>query len=150
MPKAELGLRSGDLKRLLAIRPSIQQAHADFNCLWDMISRRDELWVYDELVEWIESVDSDFRQELSITEYQLGYYHQEIEAHINHRDTIPERLYRLTSRLEEILCKQRTFSTEVLKAKVLYAQNADLQDWCGIPIENIISALEDKENCSAE
>lgn len=150
MPEAELGLRSGDLKRLLAMRPSIQQAHADFARLRDMISRRDELWVYDELVEWIESVDPDFQQELSVTEYQLGYYRQEIEAHMNHRDAVPERLYRLTSRLEEILCKQRTFSTEVLKARVLYAQNADLQDWRGIPIENIISALEDKENCSEE
>lgn len=146
MPEAELGLRSSDLKRLLEMRPSIAQAHTDFNGLREMISRRDELWVYDELVEWMETVDDDFRQEMSATEYQLRYYRSEIEAHMNHRDAVPERLYRLTSRLEDVLKKKRTFSTEVLKAKVLYSRDADLQNWRGIPIEDVISALENNDS----
>ena len=146
MPESELGLRSSDLKRLLAMRPSIAQAHTDFNRLRTMISRRDELWVYDELIEWMETVDGDFRQEMSATEYQLKYYRPEIEAHMHHRDAVPERLYRLTSRLEEALQTKRTFSTEVLKARVLYAGSADLQNWQGVPIEDVITALENNDS----
>ena len=142
MPEAEMGLRSSDLKRLLEMRPSIARAHADFNRLRSIISRRDEFWVYDELVEWIDAVDDDFRQEMSATEYQLQHYRQEFEAHMNHRDAVPDGLYRLTSRLEEILKKKRTFSTEVLKAKVLYSRDTDLQDWQGVPIVDVITALE--------
>lgn len=145
MLDGEIGLRSSDLDKLLEMRPSIRQAYMDFNRLWNMITRRDELWVYNELVDWLESVDADFRRELSATEYQLSFYRHEIEAHMNHRDAVPDRLYRLTSRLEEVLRKQRTFSTEVLKARVLYAQDVDFQDWRGIPIENVIAILEDKD-----
>ena len=149
-PDGELGLRSSDLERLLEMRPAIRQAHADFNRLRNMITRRDELWVYDELVDWLESMDADFRQELSATEYQLGYYRQEIEAHMGHLDSVPDQLFRLTSRLEEALRKQRIFSTQMLKARVLYFQDADFQDWQGIPIEDVITALENKDNDSEE
>jgi len=142
-PYSELVMRQSDLKKLLTMRPEMEEPYSDFNYLREMINRHDELWVYDELVEWIETVDDDFREELSVTEYQLQYYRQEIEAHMHHRDAVPDRLYRLTSRLEEILKKKRTFSTEVLKARVMYSRDADLDDWQGIPIENVITTLED-------
>lgn len=145
-PYSELVMRQSDLKKILTMRPEMEKPYFDFNYLREMINRRDELWVYDELVEWIETVDDDFREELSVTEYQLQYYRQEIEAHMHHRDAVPDRLYRLTSRLEEILKKKRTFSTEVLKARVLYSRNADLDDWRGIPIEDVITTLEDNHS----
>ena len=145
-PYSELVMRQSDLKKILTMRPEMEQPYFDFNNLREMINRRDELWVYDELVEWIETMDDAFREELSVTEYQLQYYRQEIEAHMHHRDAVPDRLYRLTSRLEEILKKKRTFSTEVLKARVLYSRNADLDDWQGIPIEDVITTLEDNHS----
>ena len=135
-------MRQSDLKKILTMRPEMEEPYSDFNHLREMINRRDELWVYDELVEWIETVDDDFWEELSVTEYQLQYYRQDIEAHMHHRDAVPDRLYRLTTRLEEILKKKRTFSTEVLKARVLYSQDANLDDWRGIPIEDVITTLE--------
>ena len=141
-PYSELVMRQSDLKKILTMRPEMEEPYSDFNYLREMINRRDELWVYDELVEWIETVDDNFREELSVTEYQLQYYRQEIEAHMHHRDAVPDRLYRLTTRLEEILKKKRTFSTEVLKARVLYSRDADLDDWRGIPIEDVITTLE--------
>lgn len=145
-PYSELVMRQSDLKKILTMRPEMEEPYSDFNYLREMINRRDELWVYDELVEWIETVDDAFREELSVTEYQLQYYRQEIEAHMHHRDAVPDRLYRLTSRLEEILKKKRTFSTEVLKARVLYFRDADLDDWRGIPIEDVITTLEDNHS----
>lgn len=145
-PFSELVMRQSDLKKILTMRPEMEKPYSDFNYLREMINRRDELWVYDELVEWIETVDDDFREELSVTEYQLQYYRQEIEAHMHHRDAVPDRLYRVTTRLEEILKKKRTFSTEVLKARVLYSRNADLDDWQGIPIEDVITTLEDNHS----
>ena len=145
-PFSELVMRQSDLKKILTMRPEMEEPYSDFNYLREMINRRDELWVYDELVEWIETVDDAFREELSVTEYQLQYYRQEIEAHMHHRDSVPDRLYRLTDRLEEILKKKRTFSTEVLKARVLYSRDADLDDWRGIPIEDVITTLEDNHS----
>lgn len=145
-PYSELVMRQSDLKKILTMRPEMEEPYSDFNHLREIINRRDELWVYDELVEWIETVNDDFREELSVTEYQLQYYRQEIEAHMHHRDAVPDRLYRLTSRLEEILKKKRTFSTEVLKARVLYSRDADLDDWRGIPIEDVITTLEDNDS----
>lgn len=145
-PYSELVMRQSDLIKILTMRPEMKEPYFNFNYLREIINRRDELWVYDELVEWMETVGDDFREELSVTEYQLQYYQQEIQAHMYHRDAVPDRLYWLTSRLEEILKKKRTFSTEVLKARVLYSRDADLDDWRGIPIEDVITTLEDNDS----
>ena len=59
-------MRQSDLKKILTMRPEMEEPYSDFNYLREMINRRDELWVYDELVEWIETVDDDFREELSV------------------------------------------------------------------------------------
>lgn len=146
MQEAELGLRGNDLKRLLAIRPAIAKPHVDFNRLRGMVANRDELWVYDELVDWMETVDEEFREEMVATEIQLGLYREEIEAHMHHRDAVPEQLYLLATRLEKLLKKQRTFSTEVLKARVLYSIETDLNNWIGIPIEDVLEFLDKEQN----
>ena len=53
------------------------------------------------------------------------------------------RLCLLTSEIEAQLAELRTFSDAQLKARVLYSVPAELDDWRGIPIENVIAALEE-------
>lgn len=141
-PQADLGYRVNDLKRLLNDRPAVKKPHADYNRIRDIISRRDELWVYDELIEWTETVDCEFKEQLSATVIQLKEYRKEIEAHVLNYTDVPEQLHYFTSRLEELIRSLKTFSTEVLRARVLYSTDVELNDWCGVPIEAAIKALE--------
>ena len=147
--KSELGMRIGDLQRILEMRPSIRKPYEDYNRLRDIITRRDELWVFDEITEWIESIEEDFRDELSVTIFQLYLYQNEIKTHEENRELVPERLFYLTGRLNELILKMRVFSDEFLKAKVLYSTEADLQNWCGIPIEDVIERLTEKNEQEA-
>lgn len=142
LSEGELGYRVSDLQRLLITRPSIRQAYSDYNRLRNIITRRDEMWVYHELEEWIDSVDPEFKEALSTTRFQLTSYATQISAHVEHRELVPERLYGLTSRLEELLSDMRTFSDEVLKARVLYAVESDLNVWRGVPLDEVIASLE--------
>ena len=139
---AELGYRVNDLKRLLNDRPAVKKPYADYNRLRDIISRRDELWVYDELIEWTDSVDGEFKEQLTATVMQLKEYRSEIEAHVLNYTEVSEQLHYFTARLEELIRVPRTFSTEVLRARVLYSTDVTLDDWCGAPIEAAIKALE--------
>ena len=142
-PRGNLGLRTYDLTRILSERPIVEKPYYDFNKLRDILSRRDELWVYDELVDWSESVDENFKEYLDITIMQLHTYKNEIDAHVHNHDSVPEQLYRYTSTLEEVISNKslKTFSNEVLRARVLYSVEADLQNWNGVPIENVIDEM---------
>ena len=141
-PQAELGYRVNDLKRLLNDRPVVKKPYADYNRLRDIISRRDELWVYDELIEWTESADGEFKEQLTATVMQLKEYKNEIEAHVLNHNEVPEQLHFFTSRLEELISPLRTFSTDVLRARVLYSTDVSLDDWGGVPIDAAIKAIE--------
>jgi len=149
-PPAELGYRVNDIKRLLNDRPAVKKPYADYNRLRDIISRRDELWVYDELIEWTESVDGEFKEQLTATVMQLKEYRNEIEAHVFNYTEVPEQLHYFTSRLEELIKVPRTFSTEVLRARVLYSADSELNDWCGIPIDAAIKAIENMKQQTEE
>lgn len=142
-PTGHLGLRIYDLTRILSERPIVEKPYYDFNKLRDILSRRDELWVYDELVDWSESVDENFKEYLDITIMQLHTYKNEIDAHVHNYDSVPEQLHTLTSRLEEVISNKslKTFSNEVLRARVLYSVETDLQNWNGVPIENVIDEM---------
>lgn len=142
LPDAEIGLYSFELERLLSSRPILRPPHADYNKLKKIISRTDERWVYNELVEWMNSVDLDFRKRLCATALQLEYYRPELEAHVQHEEIVPDRLHFLTSRLEQLIAGQRTFSEEVLRARVLYSIETSFENWKGVPIEDVIAALE--------
>lgn len=138
---SELGYRRADIESLFKTRPTIQKPYEQYQRLRQAISNRDVLWVYDELTEWIESVDGDFREELDFAEYLLIFYRKEIGEHANHRELVPDHLYRQTEELQELVIATRTFSDEVLKARMLYATPADLSDWRGIPIEDVIESM---------
>ena len=142
-PPSNLGPRTTNISKILSDRPVIKKPYEDFNRLRNMILRRDELWVYNELVEWSESIDGNFMKQLDITIMQLHTYKNEIDAHVHNHDSVPEQLYRYTSALEEVISneKLKTFSNEVLRARVLYSVEADLQNWNGIPIENVIDEM---------
>ena len=140
--EAELGYRISDQKRLLESRPKIVPAYNKYNELRNIISRRDEMWVYNELTDWAADLDPDFEEELSATLFQLQSFRPELEAHFQHREWVPDRLFSLTHRLEELVSSMRTFSDEVLKARVLYSTDVDLHDWRGVSIEDAIVALE--------
>lgn len=127
---------------MLNDRPAVKKPHADYNRIRDIISRRDELWVYDELIEWTESVDGEFKEQLTATIIQLKEYQNEIEAHVLNYTDVPEQLHYFTSRLKELIRSLKTFSTEVLRARVLYSTDVELNDWRGVPIEAAIKALE--------
>lgn len=149
-PPAELGYRVNDIKRLLNDRPAVKKPYADYNRLRDIISRRDELWVYDELIEWTESVDGEFKEQLTATVMQLKEYQNEIEAHVLNYTEVPEQLHYFTARFEELIKVPRTFSTEVLRARVLYSADAKLDDWRGVPIDAAIKAIENMKQQTEE
>lgn len=141
IPKAVLGPMVADLQPIFDARPSIQQPYEDYNTLREIISNRDELWVYDELLEWCATVGSEFADYLSVTIMRLQLYRQEIENHVHYREDVPEPLSRLVDMLEIDLKSERFFSTETIKAKLLYGVQADLEHWTGVPIEDVLESL---------
>lgn len=140
-PETELGFRGSSISRLLNARPVIAAPYRNFNDLRALINRRDEMWVFQELVDWVENMDADFREYLSTTIDRLFLYREEIENHIHYRDMVPDLLYPYTEAMEQRLSRMKTFSSEVLRARVLYSNETDLQNWSGIPIESVIAAL---------
>lgn len=144
MPEGELGYRVSDLQRLFDTRPSIKTAYEDFNRLRKIITRRDEMWVYHELEEWLDSTDREFQEAMSATNFQLQAYKQQIAAHVEHRDLVPERLYALTSRLEGVISGMRTFSDEILKARILYSVDSDLEHWSGVPLDDVLAVFDQR------
>ena len=144
IPKELLGPMVADLEEIFAARPAIQQPYEDYNMLREIISNRDELWVYDELMEWCTSVGSEFADWLSVTIMQLEHYRQEIENHTHYRDEVPEPLSRLIDMLEIALESERFFSTEAIKAKLLYGVQTDLEHWTGIPFGDVLRFLYEK------
>lgn len=141
IPKELLGPMVADLEEIFAARPAIQQPYEDYNMLREIISNRDELWVYDELLEWCVSVGSEFGDYLSVTFMQLEHYRQEIENHSNYREEVPEPLSRQIDMLEIALESERFFSTEAIKAKLLYGVQTDLEHWTGIPFGDVLWSL---------
>ncbi len=141
MTRAALGPKVADLEEIFDNRPSLQQPYEDYHALWEIISNRDELWVFDELLDWAGSVDSEFGDYLSVTMLQLEHYRQEIENHVRYREEVPERLSIQIDWLEDNLFRERIFSTECLKAKLLYGVQADLEHWSGVPIEDTLRSL---------
>ena len=142
MPEGDLGYRVSDLQRLLDSRPGIKTAYDDFNRLRNIIANRDEMWVFRELEEWLNSVDPEFQEAMSATIFQLQTYKQQIASHVEHRELVPERLYALTSRLENLISSMRTFSDEVLKARILYTVAADLRHWSGVPLDDVLAVFD--------
>ena len=142
MPEGDLGYRISDLQRLLDSRPGIKPAYDDFNRLRNIIANRDEMWVFRELEEWLNSADPEFQEAMSATKFQLQTYKQQIASHVEHRELVPERLYALTSRLENLISGMRTFSDEVLKARILYTVEADLKHWSGVPLDDVMAVFD--------
>ena len=141
IPRAILGPLAADIQPIFDARPSIQRPYEDYNMLREIISNRDELWVYDELLVWSKSVGGEFGDYLSVTIMQLEHYRQEIENHTHYRDEVPEPLGRLLNSLENELKDMRFFSTEAIKAKLLYGAQTDLEHWTGIPFGDVLRFL---------
>lgn len=142
-PRSELLYRLTDVEKLLDARPNVRQPYDDFNRLRELIERRSERWVYEELQDWIESACPELKDRMDTSLYLLREYRDKIEAQTEHRDVVPELLADYTAQLEKILCHAKTFSEDVLKARVLYSVNEDLRDWRGIPIEKVVNQLEE-------
>lgn len=140
-PITSLGLSVGNLERLFRERPSVKTPHKNFNDLRDLINRRDEMWVYAELAEWTTELDPGFKEYLSITIDLLHLHCKEIEAHIYYHEYVPDQMFTQTEAIEHHISKMRTFSSEVLRARTLYSTETDLQNWQGIPIEDVVAAL---------
>ena len=100
--------------------------------------------MYQELEEWLASAVPEFQEALSATKFQLEIYKQQIAAHSEHRELVPERLYMLTSRLESMISHMRTFSDEVLKARILYTVEADLEHWSGVPLDDVLAVFDEQ------
>lgn len=141
-PVSDLGFRGGNLERLFQERPAIVTPHKNYNDLRGIINRRDEMWVFEELREWIADLDPDFKACLSTTIERLDLLNEEIDAHVHYRELVPEQMFTLTEELEHHILNMRTFSAEVLRARVLYSADADLQNWSGIPISDVLAALD--------
>lgn len=139
--ESELGLRTTNRDTLLETRPELRQPYYDYNELRNLISDRERRWTVNDLDAWTSHVDPDFRSHLEPTILRLTAYKDLIYQHELHRDLVPDNLYALTKRLEELISEARTFSDAQLKARLLYLVPTDLDDWRGIPIETIIAAL---------
>lgn len=144
-PRSRLGLRIGNLTQLLSERPEVRPAYEDYDRLCNLLERRDERWVFDELLDWADSITSELKEQLALPIYLLEAYRKEIEIQTWERDIVPEQLVDLAERLEEELASAKTFSEDVLKARALYAVESDLQDWRGIPIQTVIETLNKME-----
>ena len=151
-PPGSLGFDSSNLRSLFNARPQIKKPYEDYNRLRNILSRRDEIWIFQELLDWTDSLGDDFKSALNTTIMQLNVYRTQIEAQLQHWSDIPENLFRLTSKLENLMSrpKFRTFSEEILKARLLYSVKTNLQDWRGIPIEAVIHVLEANQHCMEE
>ena len=134
------------LGKLLEARPGVKPTYEDYSRLRGLIERRGELWVYEELMEWADSVCEDTRDYMAPSLYLLQAYRSEIEAQTQHRDAVPARLAVYTAQLEWLLLQAKTFSADVLKARTLYSVDTDLQNWRGVPIEDVIRALNGLKN----
>lgn len=145
IPIAALGPMVVDLQEIFEARPAIRQPYEAYNALRETIYDRDELWVYEELLEWSASVGGEFGDYLSVTIMQLKHYRQEIENHVHYREEVPEPLSRQINWLENDLKYERFFSTEAIKAKLLYGVQADLKHWTGIPMGDVLGYLSEKE-----
>lgn len=99
-PVSDLGFRGGNLERLFQERPSIVAPHKNYNDLRGIINRRDEMWVFEELREWIADLDPDFNACLSTTIERLDLLNEEIDAHVHYRELVPEQMFTLTEELE--------------------------------------------------
>ncbi len=138
--------RADSLDRLFRDRPNIIKPHQSYNSLRKIISRRDEMWIFKELEDWVDALDSAMKDGLQPSILSLHELQKPIEEQLHYRDEIPDRLYYMTSRLEELLSEKqfRTFSDEILKARVLYSTKNSLAHWTGAPIQDVISALQSK------
>lgn len=145
-PREQLGYKVADLEWLFSKRPLAERPYEDYQRLLKLVADDEILWIYDELVEWLESVDDGLAEELFVSEILLSLYQEELEAHMNNRELVPKGFYSLVVKLERCLQRYRTFSTEVLRARALYAHDYDLQDWRGVPIETVITFFENIHN----
>ena len=96
---------------------------------------------FDELAEWADGIDRAFADYLSTTITRLHMHRQEIEAHVRYREIVPEKLFAMTEMMEKNIASMRTFSSSVLRARVLFSIDTDLHNWRGIPIEKVIATL---------
>lgn len=140
-PITRLGFHTSNLERLFRERPAVEVPHKNFNDLRALINHRDEMWIFEELEEWITELDPDFRDYLSTTIDRLHLCRGEIKAHVHYRELIPEQLFALTEEIEHLISNMRTFSAEVLRARLLYSTETDLQNWNGVPITDVLATL---------
>lgn len=140
-PEGDLGFHTYDRDCILEHRPELKQSYDAFHRLRRILKRTDELWIYPELEEWLESTDAGFREALSVSALQLEQCEKALTACTNNPQLIPQGLSMLTRRLEAVLSKQRTFSDAQLKAKVLYPHPAEFRDSSPIPLEKVILNL---------
>ena len=133
------------LGRLLDARPDVKPAYEDYSRLRGLIERRGELWVYEELAEWADSVCDDTKDFMAPSLYLLQAYRSEIEAQTQHREAVPARLAEYVSELEDLLSQAKIFSEDILRARVLYSVDSELDDWRGVPIQDVIQTLQDMD-----
>lgn len=144
-PRPELGFRTQELDEYLEEYPEIQVPFEQFNHLYEMTSRKDESWVYPELVHWQESLPDDVKEALRYSILQLYHFQNEIGVSIDVRERIPPGLCLYFEALMGSIMSEHIFSAEALKAKLLYAIDSDLQHWSGIPIMDLIDLYFDDE-----
>ena len=142
----DLGYDEYTVKRLLEERPSLERAYEDFNKLREIISIRETRWIFQEMIDWLDSLDPDFKAALNVSSLLIELDREEFEAHSNYFEDVPEGMYVNTLALEENLKKHKVFSNESIKAKVIYNNNPKkevLESWTGIPIMDAIKFLTD-------
>ena len=93
--------------KLLRLRPRLKDPYQDYIRLKNLLGRRDELWVYSELIEWKESISDDMRSAAELSMMLLQPYQEQIANENFHREVVPEKLFQLTSDIEAQLTELR-------------------------------------------
>lgn len=110
------------LNQILNQRPQLQTVYDEFNRLREIIFNREERWVLSELEEWIRHLSPIFKKELNATLIQFEQYKSSIAQHQEQPERVPDGLYRSLKELEKLIRQRRIFSSEVLRAMVLYSK----------------------------
>lgn len=131
-----------NLKQIFSSRPGIVGPYNDYHNLYDRIRDREFRWNINELDEWPESIDAEFRENLEVAFITYKEYRNEIAAHQNHWEIVPDNLLSVTDHFDEFIGSRHIFSDEALKAVMLHSTEPDPINWQGIAVEKIFGFIE--------
>lgn len=145
-PRTDVGFRKSTVNRLLDERPQLKPAYNAVNDLREVLQNRDpdNKWTFTTLIAWEETLPEEVELIFNVSSLILEFFDEPILNHDINPDMVSDNLVFDMKRLENIIRRRVTFSEEVLKAKTIYIVETDLNNWEGVPVDEIVKALEER------